>query len=143
MTDGHVAAPRCPPRNLNELIVERPAREVLLPTCFVAIAPLGVPPRECRWLEVVENLDVLRRHVRIPLAGAAARDRDDAPRVHAITVLEPAEERDPVEDLEPDFGQPGPGDDWLPSARDGRQLALDPPLRLERGELLPQTTRTA
>ena len=78
---------------------------------------------------------------RYQLRHASARDGNDALAIDPVPILEPAQKRNPVEDLEANLRQPGTGDDRLTAARDRGDLALDPPLRAKRGGLLAQTAR--
>ena len=65
--------------------------------------PLSVAATELLWRQVIEDLDVPSRDVAVPLGHATARDRDYPPGVNAVAILEPAEERNPVQDLEADL----------------------------------------
>src|SRR5688572_19796632 len=56
-----------------------------------------------------------------------------------LAILELAQKRNPVENLDPDYQEPGSGDDRAAAARDRRDLALDPPLIGKGGGLFAHT----
>src|SRR6185503_10937490 len=85
-------------------------------------------PRELRGIHVVPDFDVAVGHTLVPARDPAARHGHDAVGLEAEGRLDPMQERNPVERLEANLGNPGTGHEQ-PAAIDGAlELALDLPL---------------
>ena len=119
---GGGADPR--PCTLGQFPVERTGLGLLLPAAFMLGTPLGVPRGDVLRRGEVEEVHVGAGHRAVQLVEPAARHHDQALAGHAVRILEPAQERDPVQHLVPHLGQPRPDHD-----RTGARGHLrDPPI---------------
>src|SRR5262245_8390349 len=115
-----------------QLIVQRARRRLLLSAAFRRGAPLLVAGREIVRRGQVEQIDVAAGDTRIRALHASARDHHDAIARDAVRVLEPAQERNPIQHLVADFRQPWSDDDRRRAPRklcdravDGLGIALE------------------
>ncbi len=113
---GPAAAPDRAPGRAATARCRRRRPRLLLPAALVRGAPLGVAGGQLLRRRQVEEVHVAAGERAIQLVEAAARHDDQPLARHAVRVLEPAQERNPVQDLVADFRQPRPDHD-RPAAR--------------------------
>ena len=100
-------------------------RRLLAATAFLHSLSRLAARREFRGRHVIEEVDVLLGNARVQRLDAATRDDDEPLRRDSVAVLHPAQERNPVEDLVADLGEPRTRDDRRSTRRNAAELLLD------------------